>query len=108
MCIETVQKYKVNKDTRFTHRAREAILLAIYQSYCLGIEAVQETVGARLDEPVPLVVRKQREQSMTWAVGVFKDFPGLPITTPGIDVKEGAGVPNVLCTQCNTIDSCHK
>ena len=43
---------------------RVAILLAIYQSYSLGIEAIQEPVGVRL-APVPLAVRKQREQSMT-------------------------------------------
>jgi hypothetical protein len=30
----------------------------------LGIEYVEETVGVRLDAPVSLVVRKQREQSM--------------------------------------------
>ena len=39
------------------------ILLVIQQSYGLGIEAVQELVGVRLDAPVPLAVRKQREQS---------------------------------------------
>jgi hypothetical protein len=46
-----------------------AILLAIKQYYGLGIEAVQEPVGVRLDALVPLVV--QRERSMAWVVGVF-------------------------------------
>jgi hypothetical protein len=34
----------------------------------MGIEAVQEPVGVRLD--APLAVWKQKEQSMTWVVGV--------------------------------------
>jgi hypothetical protein len=37
----------------------------------LGIEAVQEPVGVRLDALVQLVERKQREQSMAWMAGVF-------------------------------------
>ena len=55
MCIETV------KSIRFTQIVYEASLLAIYQSYCLGIEAVQEPVGVRLDAPVPLAVRQQKK-----------------------------------------------
>ena len=43
----------------------------------MEIEAVQEPVGVRLDALEPLAVRKQREQSMAWVVGVFKDFSGL-------------------------------
>jgi hypothetical protein len=57
----TKLKQKVNNDTRLTQIVRVAILLTIYKSYCLGIEAVQEPVGPRLDAPVPLAVRKQRE-----------------------------------------------
>ena len=38
------------------------------------MEAVQELVGVRLDAPVPLAVQKQREQSMTWVVGVLTFF----------------------------------
>ena len=38
-----------------------ANLLAIYQSYCLVIEAVQEPVGVRLDAPVPLAMQQQRK-----------------------------------------------
>jgi hypothetical protein len=34
------------------------------------IEAVQEPVGVRLDTPVPLAVRKQREHSMAWVAEV--------------------------------------
>ena len=45
------------------------------------IEAVQEPVGARLDPPVPLAVRKQRE--------VLNNFPGLPTTLPDIEVLDG-------------------
>jgi hypothetical protein len=59
-------------------------LLANYQFYGLGIETVQELVGARLVAPVPLTVRKQREQSMAWVGGVFNNFPGLPFTPPEI------------------------
>jgi hypothetical protein len=48
------------------------IFVAILQFYGLGIEAVQEPVGVRLDAPVLLAVWKQREQSMAWLAG---DFP---------------------------------
>jgi hypothetical protein len=65
-----------------------AILLAIYQLYCLGIQAVQEPVGVRLDTPVPLDMRQQRK-SMAWVVGVFDDFPGLLFTPTDIDVLDG-------------------
>ena len=37
----------------------------------MGIEAVQEPVGVRLNSPAPPAVRWQREQSMAWV-----DFPG--------------------------------
>ena len=59
MCIKTVQilKLKVNKDTSLTQIVCVAILFAIYQSYCLGIEAVQEPVGVRLDAAVSHAVR---------------------------------------------------
>ena len=40
----------------------------------MGIEAVKEPVGVRLDGAVPLAMRKQREQSMALVVGVFNDF----------------------------------
>ena len=49
---------------------RVAILLDIWQSDGFGIEAVQKPVGVRLDSPVPLAVRKQREQSMAWVTEV--------------------------------------
>ena len=45
------------------------VCVAIYQSYCLGIEAVQESVGARVDAQELPAVQKQREQSMAWVVG---------------------------------------
>jgi hypothetical protein len=64
-----------------------AISLAISPSYGMGIEAVPEAVGVRLD--VLLAVRKQREQSMAWVVGVFNDFPGLPLTPPHLEVLDG-------------------
>jgi hypothetical protein len=47
--------------TRLTQIVSVAILLAIYQAYYLGIEAVQEPFVARLDAPVPLAMQKQRE-----------------------------------------------
>jgi hypothetical protein len=37
----------------------------------MGIEAVQEPVGVRLDAWAQLAMRKQREPSMAWVVGVF-------------------------------------
>ena len=54
----------------------------------MWIEAVQEPVGVRLDAPVAVVVRKQREKSVTWVAGGFNDFPGLPFTPPDIDVLD--------------------
>jgi hypothetical protein len=50
--IKGQYRYKVNS-------VRVAILLAIYQLYCLGIEAVQEPVGVRLVAPVTLAVQQQ-------------------------------------------------
>ena len=47
MCIET----------RLNLIVCVAILLAIHQSYCLGMESVEEPVGARLDALVPLAVQ---------------------------------------------------
>ena len=52
---------KGNEHTRSTQIVCVAILLAIYQLYCFGIEAVKEPVGARLDAPLPLAVQKQEE-----------------------------------------------
>ena len=69
-------------------RVNSDILLAIYG---LGIEAVQEPVGVRLDAPVSLAMQKQRKQSMVWVVGVFNSFLGLPFTPPdteGLDGRE--------------------
>ena len=48
----------------------------------MGIEAVPEPDGVRLDVPVPFALRKQREQSMAWVAGVSNGFPGLPLTLP--------------------------
>ena len=45
--------------TKLIHIVHVAILLAIYKSYCLGIEAVQESVGVRLVAPVQLAMQKQ-------------------------------------------------
>ena len=78
---------KVNKEV--TQAVRVANLLAIYQSYCLGIEAVQERVGVRLDAPVPLAMRRQRKLSTARVVGVFDDFPGLLFRPPHIEVLDG-------------------
>ena len=55
----------------------------------MGIEAVQEPVGARSGTPLPLAVRKQREQSMACVAGVFNNFPSLPFTPPDIEVLDG-------------------
>jgi hypothetical protein len=55
----------------------------------LGIEAVQEPVGVRLDTPVPLAMRQQREYSMAWVVGIFDDFQSLLFTPPGIEFLDG-------------------
>ena len=46
------------------HIVPVAIFLAIYQSYGLEIEAVQEPVGVRPVALVPHAVQKLREQSM--------------------------------------------
>ena len=54
----------------------------------MGIEAVQEPDGVRLDALVPPAMGKQREQSMAWVVGVFNDFLGLPFTPPDIEVLD--------------------
>ena len=61
VCVHRDKNENVNEDIRLIQVVRVAILLALYQCYCLGIEAVQEPVGARLDAPVPLALRKQRE-----------------------------------------------
>jgi hypothetical protein len=55
----------------------------------LGIEAVQEPVGVRLDAPVPVAMRKQKEQSMALVVGVFNDFPDFPFTPLDLEVIDG-------------------
>jgi hypothetical protein len=55
----------------------------------LGIEAIQEPVGVRLDAPVPLSVQMHREQSMAWVAGVFNYFTGLPFTPPDIEFLDG-------------------
>ena len=51
-----------------------AIWLIVQQSYGLGVEAVKEPFGPILAAPVPLSVRKQREQSTTWVTGFFDNF----------------------------------
>ena len=49
----------------------------------MGIETVQKRVGIRLDAPVLLVVRKQREQSMAWLDLCLTDFS---LALPGVMV----------------------
>jgi hypothetical protein len=56
-----------------------AILLIVQQSYGLGVKAVKEPFLPRRGAPVPLAVRLQREQSMTWVAGVCEHFLGLPL-----------------------------
>ena len=46
----------------------------------MGVEAVKLPFGPRLGAPVPLAMREQREQSMTWVTGDFDNFLGLPLT----------------------------
>ena len=58
----------VNADSLFMQ------IVAIYQSYGLGIEAVQEPVGVRLVSLGLLVMQKHWEQSMTGVAKVFNNF----------------------------------
>ena len=53
---------------------RVAISLFYQQSYGLGVEAVKEPFGPIFGTPVPLAVRQQRKESMTWVTGVFDNF----------------------------------
>ena len=54
-----------------------------------GVEAVKKPLETRLGAPVPIVMRQQREQSMTRVAGVFDNYQGLPLTPPGIEVLDG-------------------
>ena len=54
-----------------------------------GVEAVKKPLGPRLGAPVPLAVQQQREHSMTRVAGVFDNYQGLPLTSPGIEVLDG-------------------
>jgi hypothetical protein len=47
----------------------------------LGVEAVQEPFGPRLGAPVPLAVRQQRKQSITWVTGVSDNLFSLSSDT---------------------------
>jgi hypothetical protein len=58
--------------------------LIVQQSYDLGVEAVMEPFGPRLGALAQLAVRQQREQSMTWVIGILDHFWGLPLTLPVI------------------------
>ena len=53
------------------NKIRVVICLTVQQSSGLGVEAVKEPFGPRLGPLVLLAVWWQREQSMTWVVGVF-------------------------------------
>ena len=47
-----------------------------------GVEAVEEPLGPRLGALVLLAVRRQREQSITWVIGVSNNFMVFPLTPP--------------------------
>ena len=53
---------------------RVAIWLAVQEYYGLVVEALKKPFGPRLGTPLPLAVRKQREQSMTRVAGVIANF----------------------------------
>ena len=54
----------------------------------LGVEAVEEPFGPRLGASLPLAVRQQRKQSITWVTGVPDNFMGFPLTLPIIYVLD--------------------
>ena len=55
----------------------------------MGVEAIKKPFGPRPGAPVPLAVRKQREQSIIRVAGVLGNLLGLPLTPPGIEVLDG-------------------
>ena len=47
-----------------------------------GKKLLKEPFGPRLGALLPLAVRQQRKQSMTWVTGVSDDFMDFPMTPP--------------------------